>query len=321
MTQLPNCAAPRRPAPWFDMDTLENFPGTHVTHRLGTLTLSQAAAARHSVHRDTPLRDVVEQQYFLLILQRRGAGTLEQRGRTMALGVGDMVLHEAWQPYRLGYDMPFEVTVARIPAAAMRTLCPLVDTLLGTVQNCRQPQVALLAAMADCHAGAAYAELPEAAALHAAEALRQTLAGCALAALAAGQQRHPRLSQYHLGRIRQFALRRIGDSGLSINELVEALDISAAHIHRLFAAEAQSFSTWLWETRLQLCHLALRNPEYRSQSISQIAYRFGYSHAAHFSRAYRKQFGMTPSAWRAGAAAALVANTATASATATAAEK
>ena len=288
------------PAPWFDMNTVTDFPGTYHSQVLDTVTVTQAAGARHSVQRDSPLRTGSNEPYLLVIWQRRGTATLVQHGSTLRLVPGDMLVHEAGQPYRLDFEETFEVTVARIPAAPMRSLCPLVDTLLGVVQNCRQPQVALLTAMADCHVATDYAALPRAAALHAAEALRQTLAACALGVVVAEQQRRPSLSQYHLGRIRQYALKRIGDSTLSINELVEALGISAAHIHRLFAGEAQSFSTWLWDTRLKLCHLALRAPECSGQPISQIAYQFGFSHPAHFSRAYRNHFGMTPSAWRAG---------------------
>lgn len=298
--------------PWFDLNTLDNFPGEYATQALDTLKLSRAAAPRHHVQREPGYAD--GEPCLLLMWQIRGTATLEQHGALLSVGAGDMVLHDAGHAYRLRFDSPFEVMVMRIPAAPMRSLCPMIDVLLGAVQHCRHPQVALLTAMADCHAGIDYAALPKAAAQHAAEAMRQTLAACALGILVNTHQRQAGLTRYHLDRIRRYALKRIGDSGLSINELVEALDISAAHIHRLFAGEAQSFSTWLWDTRLQLCHLALRNPEYRSQSISQIAYRFGYSHAAHFSRAYRKRFGMTPSAWRAGAAAAPAANTATATA-------
>lgn len=299
----PTTVTSRRPSPWFDMDTVNDFPGTYRSQALGALTVSQAAATRHSVQRDTAPRGDGAEQYLLVIWQRRGGATLAQHGGTLRLAAGDMLLYEAGQPYRLEFDEPFEVTVARLPAAPMRSLCPLIDTLLGTVQSCRQPQVALLTAMADCHVATDYGALPGAAALHAAEALRQSLTACALGVAAAEHQRRPSLSQYHLGRIRRYALKRIGDSELSINELVEALDISAAHIHRLFASEAQSFSTWLWETRLNLCHLALRAPECSGQRISQIAYQFGFSHPAHFSRAYRNHFGMTPSQWRAGAPA------------------
>ena len=300
---MPPTPATHLPAPWFDMDTVKDFPGTYRSQTLGALTVTQAAGARHSVQRDSPWRDSCDsgaEQYLLVIWQRRGTATLVQHGSTLRLVPGDMLVHEAGHPYRLDFEETFEVTLARIPAAPMRSLCPQVDTLLGVVQNCRQPQVALLTAMADCHVATDYATLPRAAAVHAAEALRQTLAACALAMVVAEQQRRPSLSQYHLGRIRQYALKRIGDSGLSINELVEALGISAAHIHRLFAGEAQSFSTWLWDTRLKLCHLALRAPECSGQPISQIAYQFGFNHPAHFSRAYRNHFGMTPSAWRAG---------------------
>lgn len=288
---------------WFDLDDTAGFAGKAETRMVGALALSQVAAQHHSVDRRSPLAPSGGGEHWLLAMQRRGTGILEQHGRKLVLSEGEMLLFAPAQPYRLVFAGPFQQTVVKLAAGPMRALCPEIDVLLGSVMNCRQPQVALLAAMADCYFGTDYAAQPARAAQHAADALRLTLAGCALARPAQTAQTADAsggLSQYHLDRIRKFALAHLGDSELSITQVVDALGISAAHIHRLFAAESQSFSAWLWETRLMFCHLALRNPGMAKLSIGQIAYKFGYSHPAHFSRAYRTRFGMTPSAWRQG---------------------
>nr|WP_315398994.1 helix-turn-helix domain-containing protein [uncultured Duganella sp.] len=285
----------------FELDHAAAFPGQVETRVVGELTLWRLTApCAGAVRAAAPARAEGEADAFLLALQRRGAGLLEQRGRTLALAEGDMVLCSPERPCRCAFAGPFQQIVARIAAAPMRALCPQVDDLAGEVLDSRQPQVALLAAMADCYPASDYDAQPAQAARLAADALRLALAGCALAAPSAAADPRRSLSLYHLGRIRKFALDRLGDSKLSVAHVVEGLDISSAHIHRLFAGESQSFSAWLWETRLMLCHLALRNPSLANLSIGEIAYKFGYSHAAHFSRAYRLRFGMTPSAWRQG---------------------
>jgi AraC-like DNA-binding protein len=39
----------------------------------------------------------------------------------------------------------------------------------------------------------------------------------------------------------------------------------------------------------------LSDPRARHLSVSTIAYRTGFSHPAHFSRAFRRRFGVSPS--------------------------
>jgi AraC-like DNA-binding protein len=112
-----------------------------------------------------------------------------------------------------------------------------------------------------------------------------------------------RMSQYHLQRIRHYALAHLGDTTLSVTQVGAALGLSTAHIHRLFAVETQTFTAWIWESRLHACQQALRQQSQARMSISAIAFQYGFVHATHFSRAFRARFGLTASAWRAGAEA------------------
>jgi AraC-like DNA-binding protein len=156
--------------------------------------------------------------------------------------------------------------------------------------------------MADSHFHAQQ-ELPPPIASHAAHALIATVAGCLLALQQQAPIERSKLSQYHLRRIREYALANLGDTELSVARVGAALGLSAAHIHRLFANETQTFSTWLWETRLRACQQALRLPSTARMSISDLAFQHGFIHATHFSRAFRTHFGVTASAWRKGAQA------------------
>lgn len=107
--------------------------------------------------------------------------------------------------------------------------------------------------------------------------------------------------QYHLDRIRAYAVAHLHDGELTVAKVGAAVGLSVAHIHRLYASEAQTFIAWLWEVRLQACQSALRRPELVSRTIREIAFEHGFVHATHFSRAFRARFGVTASAWRSGA--------------------
>jgi transcriptional regulator GlxA family with amidase domain len=63
-----------------------------------------------------------------------------------------------------------------------------------------------------------------------------------------------------------------------------------------FAESDRSIADHIWTTRLDGCRgeLARRT----DRTISEIAFAWGFSSSAHFSRAFRKRFGITPSAFR-----------------------
>lgn len=285
---------------WLDMPTAQarQFAGALATRAVGALTVSQVEGKAYRVRRHTPLHEGVKEEWLLVAIQRQGGSRLRQLGRDSALAPGDIALYSTAQPYRLEFDGAFRQTVIGFPAAPLRALCPAIDGLVGATMSGRRPQVALLAAMAECHFDTDYGALPDQAGVHAASALSATLAGCAVTQPANEDATRSKLSQYHLERLRRFAMARLGDSELSVGDVAAALNISAAHIHRLFSGQPHTFSAWLWHTRLQQCHLALANPAFSGLSISQIAFKYGFAHASHFSRAYRAQFGITPSARR-----------------------
>lgn len=285
---------------WLDMpaEQAQGFAGALATRAVGALTVSQVAGKAYRVRRQTPLHEGVKREWLLVAIQRQGGSRLRQLGRDSALAPGDIALYSTAQPYRLEFDGAFRQTVIGFPAAPLRALCPAIDGLVGRAMSGRRPQVALLAAMAECHFETDYGALPDQAGVHAASALSATLAGCAVSEPVREDATRSKLSQYHLQRLRQFAMSRLGDSELSVRDVAVALNISTAHIHRLFSGQPHTFSAWLWHTRLQQCHLALANPAFSGLSISQIAFKYGFAHASHFSRAYRAQFGITPSARR-----------------------
>lgn len=285
---------------WLDMpaEQARGFAGALATRAVGALTVSQVEGKAYRVRRQTPLHEGVKREWLLVAIQCQGGSRLRQLGRDSALAPGDIALYSTAQPYRLEFDGAFRQTVIGFPAAPLRALCPAIDGLVGRAMSGRRPQVALLAAMAECHFETDYGTLPDQAGVHAASALSATLAGCAVSEPVREDATRSKLSQYHLQRLRQFAMSRLGDSELSVRDAAVALNISTAHIHRLFSGQPHTFSAWLWHTRLQQCHLALANPAFSGLSISQIAFKYGFAHASHFSRAYRAQFGITPSARR-----------------------
>lgn len=101
-----------------------------------------------------------------------------------------------------------------------------------------------------------------------------------------------------IDRVLRAARERLRDPDLDVESIARAVHLSPRQVHRLFADEPMSLMQWVLVQRLQNCHRELCRPEAAERPISEIAYGWGFGDQAHFSRAFRKHFGMSPSELR-----------------------
>jgi len=85
-------------------------------------------------------------------------------------------------------------------------------------------------------------------------------------------------------------------------EIAYAVEISVRHLHRLFLVTGGTLGEYIRARRLKGCRSDLANPCMRHKTITEIAFCWGFSDSAHFSHSFRKQFGLSPRAFRARAA-------------------
>jgi acetamidase/formamidase/AraC-like DNA-binding protein len=101
-----------------------------------------------------------------------------------------------------------------------------------------------------------------------------------------------------LHRLCQTIERKLDDPDLTPARVAEAEGISERYLQKLFEGSGSSFTHYLRERRLQRTSAELSNPAEAHHSISEIAYRNGFSDSAHFSRAFRHRFGLSPRGFR-----------------------
>ena len=81
-----------------------------------------------------------------------------------------------------------------------------------------------------------------------------------------------------------------------MEDLARAACVSVATLKRRFRALYDcSPMEWLWKMRLQRAALLLRSGQL---PVKEIAYSTGFTDLSHFYRLFRKQYGVTPVAWR-----------------------
>jgi len=97
---------------------------------------------------------------------------------------------------------------------------------------------------------------------------------------------------------RQLIEQQLDDALLSPSTLAQQLGISLRQLYRLFDEDG-GVSRYIQQRRLMRSAEDLCSPHLNHESITQIAYRCGFTDSAHFSRAFKKHFACTPSEYRA----------------------
>lgn len=88
------------------------------------------------------------------------------------------------------------------------------------------------------------------------------------------------------------------ETTLSPADIAGALGLSVRHVHRLFSRQGSTVADWIRAQRLRHCRKDLADPYLRAKSITEIAFYWGFNDSAHFSRAFKQEFGICPRVFR-----------------------
>jgi AraC family transcriptional regulator, positive regulator of tynA and feaB len=96
-----------------------------------------------------------------------------------------------------------------------------------------------------------------------------------------------------LASAKRFIERNVSDETLNLDMVARAAGVSPRYIAKLFAGAGTTVMRYLWQMRLERAKTMLTNgkPELR---IGEIAWQCGFANAAHFSRAFKQRYGVSP---------------------------
>jgi AraC-like DNA-binding protein len=87
--------------------------------------------------------------------------------------------------------------------------------------------------------------------------------------------------------------RQMGESGFGVEELAHAMNLHSRTLQRkLKGLTDQSPGEFIRSIRMTEAHRMLQAGE---GTVSEVAFRVGYTEPTHFSRSFRRQFGIAPS--------------------------
>lgn len=91
----------------------------------------------------------------------------------------------------------------------------------------------------------------------------------------------------------EYITSHLNDPQLNVRKAAAACGISPRYVHLLMRATDRTFSRYLLEHRLEKCRFALQ-ARGNLRSITEIAFEWGFNDASHFSRSFRRRYGVPP---------------------------
>lgn len=94
---------------------------------------------------------------------------------------------------------------------------------------------------------------------------------------------------------KRYVFEHMADPDLNANDIASAICMSRRALYTLFSEHEVTPSKMINNIRLDRVMLALVDPQQRHRKITDLAFDFGYSDYATFSRVFKARFGRTPS--------------------------
>lgn len=267
-------------------------PASIVTADLGDTVLARARAEAQLFRRSE--RRLHSDELGLVLVQYfpRGGGIVCGRER---LAAGDMQIIDTEKPYELAAT-DYENLTLMVPHDMRATLSPVIDKLHARPISGKNPMVRMLGE----HLQSLWKNVPGMDVSQACLAVQGTIGllhGYLATESALAEELEPAVADALGLAMRRFIEQNL-EQPLKPEQLARQFGVSRSQVYRLFKHH-DGVARYVWERRLQRSRVLLTTPWLQHLDIGAVAFEVGYSSNAHFTRAFRARFGMTPSQMRA----------------------
>ena len=277
----------------------EVFDGRMGTLHAGDVVLTRLEANRHRVFRNATMARPSDVGYLKIVAPFVGCAGVEQKGREAWVTPDQWSIYDTTEPYAVANPVRVEHLIVMIPkdrlAGRGLALDPLMARRLGGSGGVSRLALDTMRS--------AWRELPgmgETAARGVGDAITQFvhLSLQDLAGIGTAVTQREALRE----RIKQQVGERLGDARLSVDSIAQALNCSRRQLYNAFSEEPDGVAGYILRCRLEACRRLLADRASAGRSITDIAFDFGFSNMAHFSRVFRSHLGLPPSDYRRGVA-------------------
>ncbi len=260
------------------------------------VAFTEVDAEAHSVDRTAETIERGGSGFYKVSLLLEGTSVLVQDGKELVMRSGDLAVYDTSRPYSLLFTEQFRNLIMMFPKDRLDLPIPFTEQLTAVSLSSHNGLAPILSSFLSQFPSQLTGLPPHVRAKLNSTSLSlvNTLFSEMLDVAAVARDPHQALLQ----RIYGFIEDRLGDPNLSPNIIADAHYISIRHLHALFAEVDTTVSTVIRQRRLERARKELLDPALADRTVSTIAARCGFVNAAHFSRAFKRGFGMSPSELR-----------------------
>lgn len=273
------------------------FNGTWIGSKLGALRVNHIRTTCERAARTTRHVAADRSTSFVFVLVKRGTLAIEQFGRQHDLDPGKYALLYSGEPYQYAHDKPTDVLCLNMPAELFsswlfdpKRVCGIPRSGESGLAKLSFDFIRSAASEADRiseeaghRCGTQVSQLLEM--LFEAEGADMIVGSSAV-----------RTALFR--RANDVIHSRIDEVDLSPQSIADALGISVRYLHRIFQDAETTVGEVVRQRRLSSCQERLADPRWGHISLKQIGASAGFSSQAHFTHAFRRRYGLSPSEYR-----------------------
>jgi AraC family transcriptional activator of tynA and feaB len=275
----------------------DRFDATIETGELGSVAFARISCAGSSIDR-VRSRGAVQIHSYSLIVQQRGTGKVSQYGVETFLQPGDLQLCDSAAPLVHHMAEGSELILVRIPAHVLQRHLNTPEQCCGQSLPGNSGTASVATALLTSICMGNLGNLPPAVQENLARQVLEMIA-ITFSMTCDTQVRAPMIGASRFAKARRFIEQHLRDPELGPQKIARALNISTRYLGMIFAAEKDSVSAYILRRRLEVIAHQLIDARWRSRSICEIAFDWGFNSAPHFSRSFRERFGLSPRSYRA----------------------
>ncbi|MBJ9984791.1 transcriptional regulator FeaR [Acinetobacter sp. S40] len=266
------------------------FIGEVKAFLLGQTEIAFIKSNANFIERKPEILDRVKDRFCFLILQYTGKMLLNYRNETLFLSEGDVVLldsEEHIMMYPQGLFSHISVHLSREKLLKENISSEYFGKLItqnmsgfllkNILKNMSAENIQLWYANED---GNAFED--------------------ALIALIKPTINYKNLNQLNhlMEKAERYIIENLSKPELSPKLIAEHIGVSLRHLYRLFLQENLSINKYIQHKRLERIKTDLLDKKNKQSSITQLALKWGFWDGAHFSKIFKKTYGLSPKEFR-----------------------
>ncbi len=274
----------------------EHFNGEILLNRMSRLSTSFVTGSKQLVTRRK--RDISRSgdESFLISLQLKNCGVIQQGDRAAYLQPGDFALYSSTDRYSLDLPDRFRQLVVQIPRDELLNRLPMADLLTGICVSGKSPigsvindsVLRLVSAIDQSN------ETVQ-------QCMQDTIVDLFVTGLASLQEARHELSkpeQQVLLRADAIIQSNLHSADFDRNALASAMGMSLRRLSEIYQSDKRSISSTIRDMRLAKIAADLKDARFSRQTIQEIAIKWGMENQKSLIRNFKARFGKTPSEYR-----------------------